>query len=139
MLDLEAYSETFFLESKAKEWLYPYPDFITKRPPYDMREEYDGMHQRHDIDLKDSSPQTKIKDILIRGFKKWSQAEAFSTDNNSATVVTVGQHNRSSPDIDWCDAEDLDILHRQPRSIRDAKKMFLYVEIVHSPYCLTDS
>ena len=115
----------FLLDRKAKEWLYPYPDFITNRPPYDMREEFNAMNRRHDNDSKDSIPQTKIEDILIRGFKKWSQAdEAFSTDYDSAVVVTVGQHNRSSPEFQWCDAEDLDTLHHQARSIRDAKKRF---------------
>lgn len=121
------------LERKAKEWLYPYPDFITKRPPYNqMKEEYDGWEHRLEIDLQnhlDESLRMKFKGILTRGFKKWNQETAFSTGNYSAVVVDVGQHQRSSPNIEWCDAEDLDRHLKQARRIYDAKKRFQCVQM----------
>ena len=135
-----AYLEPSSLERKAKEWLYPYPDFITKRPPYDqIRVNFDVMGVTRDIGLENDlsdSLLSNIEWILTKGFEKWSQEKGFSGGNDSAVVVDVGHHKRGDPDVDWCDAEDLDRHVRQARSIDDAKKRFQYVEIVHSLYSL---
>lgn len=107
-----------------------------------MKEEYDGMEHRLEIDLQNrltDSHRTKFKSILARGFEKWSQEKSFSAGNYSAVVVDVGQHKRNDPDIDWYDAEDLDGHLRRARSIRDAKKRFQYVQIAHSTYPLAKS
>ena len=142
-----AYFETP-LDRKAKEWMYSYPDFITKRPPYGHIEtEYHKINQRLGIDLQaylDSTLQNKFKNILTRGFEKWSKgtnkgAMNFGAGNYSAVVVDVGQHKQSDPDIDVCDAEDLDIHLHKARSIQDAKKRFQYVYIAHLPYCQANS
>ena len=134
---------SFSLERRAKEWLYPYPDFITKRPPYGpMKEEYDGMARRLESDLQNrlsDSHRTKIKSILERGFEKWSQEQRFSINNYSAVVVDIGHHKRSAPFIREADAEDLDDYLRRARSIDDAKKRFQYVQIGQSPYSPADS
>ena len=134
---------SFFLERRAKEWLYAYPDFITKRLPYGpMKEEYDAMEHRLESDLQNrlsDSHRRKIKSILERGFDKWSQEQSFSINNYSAVIVDVGHHNRSAPFISGADAEDLDGYLRRARSIDDAKKRFQYVQIGQSPYSLADS
>ena len=137
-----AYTELSSLERKAKEWLYPYPDFITKRPPYDQIEkEYNGWEHRLEIDLQDhlsESLRMKFKSILTRGFEKWSQERAFSVGNYSAAVVDVGQHQRSNPNIRWYDAMGLGRYHHQARTIYNAKKRFQYVQMAHSPYFMTE-
>ena len=107
-----------------------------------MKKEYDGWDDRLETDLQDhldESLRMKFKSILTRGFEKWSQERAFSAGNYSAVVVDVGQHQRSNPNIEWCDAEDLDRYLYQARSIHDAKKRFQYVQMAHSPYSLTES
>ena len=134
---------SFSSERRAKEWLYPYPDFITKWLPYGpMKEEYDAMEHRLESDLQNrlsDSHRGKIKSILDRGFEKWREEQKFSINNYSAVIVNVGHHNRSAPFIRGVDAEDLDDYLRRARSIDDAKKRFQYVQIGQSPYSLADS
>ena len=145
-LNLAAYFEAPYLERKAKEWMYSYPDFITKRPPYDHIEtEYHKINEGLEIDLQDhldTTLQNKFKNILTRGFEKWNEgsnrgAGKFSYGNYSATVVDVGQHKEA--EIDYCDAEDLDKHLRKARSIEEAKKRFQYVWIAYLPYCRANS
>ena len=133
MLNLVAYFETPSSDRKAKEWMYSYPDFITKRPPYGHIEtEYHKINERLGIDLQDyldSTLQNKFKNILARAFEKWNKgtnngAGKFSYGDYSAVVVDVGQHKQGGPDIDPCDAEDLDTHLHRARSIQDAKKRF---------------
>ena len=127
-----AYLEPSPLERKAKEWLYPYPDFITKRPLYDqIREDSNVPGLISDL-IRDTGLENDLSDsllnniewILTKGFEKWSQKKRFSVGHTSAVVVDVGQHKRSDPDVEWCDAEDLDRHVRQARSVDDAKKRF---------------
>ena len=148
MLILVAYFETPSSDRKAKEWMYSYPDFITKRPPYGHIEtEYHKINEGLEIGLQDhldSTLQDKFKNILTRGFEKWNEgsnrgAEKFSYGSYSAVVVDVGQHKQGGPDIDPCDAEDLDEHLHKARSIQDAKKRFQYVWIAHLPYCRANS
>ena len=148
MLNLVAYFETASSDRKAKEWMYSYPDFITKRPPYDHIEtEYQKTKKRLGIDLQDyldSTLQNKFKNIVTRGFEKWNEgsnrgAGKFSWGNYSAVVVDVGQHKQGAPNIEDYDAEDLDKHLRKARSIQDAKKRFQYVWIAHLPYCRANS
>ena len=129
MLGLATYIETPCSDRKAKEWMYSYPDFITKRPPYGHIEtEYQKINERLGIDLQDyldSTLQDKFKNLLARAFENWNKgAGSFSIGNYTAAVVDVGQYKQSNPDIDPCDAEDLDIHVRRARSIQDAKKRF---------------
>lgn len=116
------------LERKAKEWLYPYPDFITTRPPYgQITEDFNVMGLTLELGLQNDLSESLLYDfrgILARGFEKWSQVKGFSVGNNSSVVVDVGHHQRSDPEFDWCDAEDLETHVRQARSILDAKKRF---------------
>ena len=113
--------------------MYSYPEFITKRPPYDHIEtEYHKINKRLGIDLQDyldSTRQTKFKNLLARAFEMWNKgtnngAGNFSYGNYSAVVVDVGQHKQGGPDIEDCDAEDLDRHLHRARSIQDAKKRF---------------
>ena len=133
MRNLAAYVETPYLERKAKEWMYSYPDFITKQPPYDdIEKEYHKIKEDSESDLQDdldSTLQNKFKNILTRGYENWSKgtnngAKNFSRSNYSGVVVDVGQHKQSNPDIDSYDAEDLDVYLHRARSIQDAKKRF---------------
>lgn len=133
MLNLVAYFETPSSDRKAKEWMYSYPDFITKRPPYDHIEtEYHKINEGLESDLQDhpdSYLRNKFKNILTRGYENWSKgtnndAMNFSIGNYSAVVVDVGQHKQNIPYVDPCDAEDLDLHLKRARSIQDAKKRF---------------
>ena len=134
MFNLVAYFETRSSDRKAKEWMYSYPDFITKRPPYDRIEtEYHKINEDLESDLHDhleSSLQNKFKNILTRGYENWSKgttnsgAMNFSIGNYSAVVVDIGQHKQINPLVRPCDAEDLDLHLHRARSIKDAKKRF---------------
>ena len=113
--------------------MYSYPDFITKRPPYEHIEtEYHKINQDSESDLQDdldSTLQDKFKNIFTRGYENWSKgtnngAMNFSRSIYSGIVVDVGQHKQGGPDIIPCDAEDLDIHLHDVRSIQDAKKRF---------------
>ena len=132
MLYLVAYYETPS-DRKAKEWMYSYPDFITKRPPYNHIEtEYHKIKESLESDLHDhvdSSPQNKFKNILARGYENWSKgtnndAMNFSIGNYTAVVIDVGQHKQINLHVRPCDAEDLDLHLHRAHSIKDAKKRF---------------
>ena len=146
--NLAAYFETLYLEKKAKEWMYSYPDFITKCPPYDHIEtEYHKVIESLKNDPQDHLDSTlhdKFKNILTRGYENWSKgtnngAMNFSVGKYNAVVVDVGLHNQSDPEFDTYDAEDLDSHLHKARRIQDAKKRFQYIWIAHRPYCRANS
>lgn len=86
-LDHVAYLEASSLERRAKEWLYPFPDFITKKPPYDqIREDFDLTGLTRDIGLENDLSDSLLSGIdwiLRKGFEKWSQ------EKNSVRAITV--------------------------------------------------
>lgn len=133
------------LDRKVKDWLYPFPDFISREPPYgSMKEIQKALPSRLDVELKDHPDddlRTKLGVIFDRAIERWKIAktldgyeESFSWNNWAAIIVDVGQHRRDQPYIEWCDAEDLDKHLHQARLIENAKKRFQYAPIFE-PRC----
>ncbi len=126
-----------------KAWLYPFPDFISphSQPPYKpMHEEIGSLDLRLKIDLQnrtDNSLRRDLDAILKRGVDVWKSSkgwrggkETFSVYSYSAILVNIGKHRRNEPNIEWCDAQELDLELCQARSQDNAKKRFQYVQYV---------
>lgn len=131
----------FYLDRKMKAWLYPFPDFITTRPPYGpMQEEIIRLDRSLRIDLNSRTNDGLLEDlgaILKRGVERWKSfkgwrgaKESFSGFAFSAILVDIGKHRRNEPDLEWCDAQELDWELCQARSVEKAKKRFQYNHFV---------
>ena len=134
------------LERKIKDWLYPLPDFLDKRPPYkSVGDEFkqgtnSGLENRLDRDSildPHSILRERVRRILYRGLAIWKGEksrgvkEAFSRGGSSANfVVDVGRHRRDNLDVHWLDPEDLDEYLRKPRNVESSRKRFLSVLVI---------
>ena len=137
-----------FLERKVKDWLYPLPDFLDKRPPYkSVGDEFKqgtnaGLDNRLDRDSildPHSILRERVRRILYRGLAIWKGEksrgvkEAFSWGGGDDNlVVDVGRHGRYYLDIRWLDPEDLDIKLCKPRHVETSRKRFQLVLVIEN-------
>ena len=108
---------------------------LERKPEESRRKDLeDRLRSRLASELKsdhDDTARKVLEDIIDRGIKIWrgpkpngGDEERFSWSNWADIVVDVGQHQRYRPSTQLCDADDLDVLLREARSVKKAKKRF---------------
>ena len=102
-----------------------------------MQEEIERLEHRLKLDLSsrtDDGLREDLSAVLKRGVEMWKSSkgwhgrkETFSIFNYSALLINIGKHRRNEPDIEWCDAEELEFELNQARTVEKAKKRFQYI------------
>ncbi len=102
-----------------------------------MREQIEDLDHRLKLDLSnrtDDGLREDLSAILKRGVDIWKSSkgwrgskETFSIFNWSALLINIGKHRRNEPDIEWCDAQELELELNQARTVEKAKKRFQYI------------
>lgn len=102
-----------------------------------MQEEIERLDNRLKLDLGNATDDQLREDLsalLKRGVEIWKSfkgwrggKEEFSVYNYSALLISIGKHRRNEPQIEWCDAQELESELNQARTVEKAKKRFQYI------------
>jgi hypothetical protein len=115
-------------ERKKRDWLHPFPDFISPRPPYEDTPK--------EIDFLREEVQNYPFKVLHKGIVSWEnepQPRRFSWgpfDPYTCLVVDIAKHGRERPVRRVFDSDDLDGFVRRGRTVEKAKKRFLCVVVL---------
>jgi hypothetical protein len=115
-------------ERKKHDWLHPFADFLTPRPPYKNTPE--------EIDILRKDLQNYPFNVLEKGITSWendprSRKFSYGPFNPYTCLgVDIAKHGRERPVRRLFDSDDLDRFVRVGRTVKKAKKRFLCVAVL---------
>ena len=112
---------SYSTERRVRDWLYPFPDFISTRPAYEITAEIALL----DATFKKDRPETSVLGaVLWPGVTIWKKANRFNSSNCTSVVVDIAEYERNDPRRHVRVALNIDNDLRMTRSARNAKKRF---------------